>query len=107
MNITKQAIEAAEKEILNTASFSVPIGNFVQLAIDEAKMDLRKAIVKHSGEDIDPHCGSTDDAFAEWVFRMLAESRPAHRHHKDAPDGFPCSCGKPVDDPIHLPIIEP
>ena len=30
-----------------------------------------------------------------------------NRHHKDAPDGFPCSCGKPVDDPIHFPAVNP
>ena len=29
----------------------------------------------------------------------------AYRHHKDTPDGIPCSYGKPVDDPIHIPRI--
>jgi hypothetical protein len=28
------------------------------------------------------------------------------RHHYDAPDGFPCSCGNPIDHPIHIPRIE-
>jgi hypothetical protein len=27
------------------------------------------------------------------------------RHHYRAEDGFPCPCGKPIDDPIHIPRI--
>lgn len=29
------------------------------------------------------------------------------RHHYDAPDGYPCSCGRPIDDPIHIPRLRP
>lgn len=39
--------------------------------------------------------------------QIAASSEPRKRHHYDAPDGFPCSCGKPIDDPIHIPRVEP
>lgn len=38
--------------------------------------------------------------------RLEAAEGLLRRHHYDAPDGFPCSCGKPIDDPIHIPRIE-
>lgn len=38
--------------------------------------------------------------------KAWSRSEPPKRHHYDAPNGFPCSCGKPIDDPIHIPRVE-
>ncbi len=38
---------------------------------------------------------------------MAVENRrKTKRHHKDTPEGEPCTCGQPVDAPIHLPRID-
>jgi hypothetical protein len=38
--------------------------------------------------------------------QAVENRRKTKRHHKDTPEGEPCTCGQPVDAPIHLPRID-
>jgi len=58
-------------------------------------VQLNKAQVQELVRDLQDWLGETELPFFTEVYK---------RHVKDNEDGLPCSCGKPVDDPIHIRI---
>lgn len=100
-----------EKDLRSLANLLVCTSTeraFVQLPSYEAKVDRFERIMREWVTPAQPQRSENwgvEEARRHRAREGAASSEP-RRHHYDAPDGFPCSCGKPIDDPIHIPRIE-